>query len=265
MSQKAILCTHSGLFASAVLETLLKSDEVDIVGVVNSTRIKNKKQGSLAGSFEYIHKSGLTYAFYLFCITQLAALFQTVIGRKGIAQLARRHNIPLHHTRDINSPSGREFVRSLQPDILLTAYFNQLVEEPLLSQPPRGCINIHPSLLPFYRGADPVFHAILRGENKIGVTVHRLDQSFDTGDILAQESFAIEPDISLFGCNLELFKRGAKVVAGLVPELRSDQSGTPQSGVSTYDSWPSRGDVVRFLKMGRRLVSFREYLQALRN
>lgn len=87
-----------------------------------------------------------------------------------------------------------ETFRALAPELVVVAAFGQILPEEILYGPRLGCINIHPSLLPKYRGAAPINWALIRGEQKTGVTIMRMDDGVDTGDILLQEETPILPE-----------------------------------------------------------------------
>jgi methionyl-tRNA formyltransferase len=104
--------------------------------------------------------------------------------------LARRAHLPIWR-RDLNEREFIHFVSRLKPDLFVVASFNRILKQPVLDLAPRGVINVHPSLLPKYRGADPIFWVILNGERGTGVTVHFMDAGLDSGPILGQRSFEI--------------------------------------------------------------------------
>jgi methionyl-tRNA formyltransferase len=85
-----------------------------------------------------------------------------------------------------------EQLRELKPDIIVVAAYGQILPPSILYLPPRGCVNIHASLLPRYRGAAPIHRAIMNGERETGVTIMLMDEGLDTGDILLQQAVSIE-------------------------------------------------------------------------
>jgi len=107
---------------------------------------------------------------------------------------AEELGLPVIQPRSINSPEILNRLRSLDLDLLAVAAFGQLLKTPVLKLPRLGCVNVHASLLPDYRGAAPVAWAILNGQRKTGVTIFLLDEGMDTGPILLQEEVEIGPD-----------------------------------------------------------------------
>jgi len=112
----------------------------------------------------------------------------------------------------VRSPEFLETFRQLAPDLVIVAAFGQILPREIIRGQGRGCINIHPSLLPKYRGAAPINWALIRGEEKTGVTIMQMDEGVDSGDILLQEETPIGAE-ETFG---ELHDRLAKLGAELL-------------------------------------------------
>lgn len=118
---------------------------------------------------------------------------------------ALAHNIPVFQFEKIRLPEGVEALRAFAPDLMVTAAFGQLLSGENLAIPKYGCINVHGSLLPKYRGAAPIQWAIINGETETGITTMMTDIGMDTGDILLVDKIAIDPDETAG----ELFERMA--------------------------------------------------------
>ncbi len=118
---------------------------------------------------------------------------------KGIAQspvkeCAIKHGIEVFQPEKIKDPEAVSFVKKFDADIFVVAAFGQILSEEILSIPKYGCINIHASLLPKYRGAAPIQWAVLNGEEYSGVTIMQMAKGLDTGDILTQEKIKLSED-----------------------------------------------------------------------
>jgi len=111
---------------------------------------------------------------------------------RSVKELARAHSIPTFTPQDINAPEWVECVRVFQPDILFSFYYRNMVCQEILDIPPKGCLNLHGSLLPKYRGRVPVNWAIIHGETETGVTLHYMVAKPDAGDIVAQRKVTID-------------------------------------------------------------------------
>ena len=107
---------------------------------------------------------------------------------------ALEHGIPVFQFEKIRLPEGLAALRAFAPDLMVTAAFGQLLSAENLSVPKYGCINVHGSLLPKYRGAAPIQWAIINGETETGITTMMTNIGMDTGDILLTDTIAIDPD-----------------------------------------------------------------------
>jgi len=249
-----LLCTSGGLFGALVLQRLLASPAVEVVGIIKSTRVLHPRQGWLRDVLALLHRSGLHYALYLGCATGGAELVGRWRGLPPVDVAARARGLPILATRDLNGTGGRDFVARCGPDLLLSAFFNQRIGEPMCSLPPLGAVNIHPSRLPDFRGVDPVFYARLRGAHPLGVSVHRIGPEIDTGALLAQAEVAIDPAASLLAATAQLFDRGVALFLGCLPALQAGDPGRPQPRGGSYDSWPTPAEVRAFVRSGNRLL-----------
>ena len=118
---------------------------------------------------------------------------------------ALKHNIPVFQFEKIRLPEGVAALKDFAPDLMVTAAFGQLLSAENLAIPKYGCINVHGSLLPKYRGAAPIQWAIIDGETETGITTMMTAIGMDTGDILLVDRIAIDPDETAG----ELFERMA--------------------------------------------------------
>ena len=110
---------------------------------------------------------------------------------RRIEDFCLERGIEPHITRDANSAESMAFVRDGRPDVVLMATFHQILRRPLIEVPTLAFLNVHCSLLPEYRGPDPIGTALREGVAYTGVTVHRVDEGVDSGEILAQERIAV--------------------------------------------------------------------------
>ena len=111
-----------------------------------------------------------------------------------VAKAADDLQLPFHRTNDVNGKASMAEVEAAQPDVIITAGFGQILRKPILQLPPKGCLNVHASILPKYRGASPVAAAIRSGEKEIGVSIFRMTRGLDTGPVLAVRGMALGPE-----------------------------------------------------------------------
>src|SRR5262245_48074739 len=100
--------------------------------------------------------------------------------------VAVKHRLPVHQPAKARAPEFVEQLRGLAPDLIVVAAYGQILPQAILDIPKFGCLNVHTSLLPKYRGAAPIQWAILNGELETGVTIMKMDAGLDTGDIVAE-------------------------------------------------------------------------------
>lgn len=107
---------------------------------------------------------------------------------------ALAHGIPVFQPEKIKKPEAVDFLREQEADIFIVAAYGQILSQEILDLPKLGCLNIHASLLPKYRGASPIQHVILDGEEKTGITIMQMDAGLDTGDMLYQKEMPISDE-----------------------------------------------------------------------
>ncbi len=145
--------------------------------------------------------------------------------------LAERHGIPVLQPVKVRLPESIEEIRALEPDLIVVVAFGQILPKALLDIPKKGCINVHASLLPRYRGAAPLNWCIVNGETETGVTTMMMDVGLDTGDMLLKRATPIDPDEDTQSLHDRMSQLGAELLgetlerlaAGdLVPEKQDD-------------------------------------------
>lgn len=132
---------------------------------------------------------------------------------------ALRHNIPVFQPVKIKETEAVETLRGYQADIFVVAAFGQILSEEILAMPKYGCVNIHASLLPKYRGAGPIQWAIINGEKITGVTVMRMDKGLDTGDMLCKTQVEIAADETADTLHDKLAAAGARLIVEALAKI----------------------------------------------
>jgi len=111
-----------------------------------------------------------------------------------VKEFALEHGLTVRQTSNCNDPAFLDELAALDPEAIIVAAFGQKLGRRLLALPPRGCINVHASLLPRHRGAAPIAHAILAGDSETGATIMQMVSGMDAGDILSQSAVPIGPN-----------------------------------------------------------------------
>jgi methionyl-tRNA formyltransferase len=138
-----------------------------------------------------------------------------------VKQVASEHGLAVLQPQNIKTPEAVRALRELAPEAVVLVAYGQIISVDLLSLPHFGWINLHPSLLPKYRGAAPIQWAIARGEQKTGVTTMQLDPGMDTGDILLQREVLVGPDETAPELSSRIAEAGAPLVAETLHALSS--------------------------------------------
>ena len=234
---RIVVCTRGGFPAATVLKRLFASPRVELAAILLSTRVLRPDYGFLRGAWEHYRKSGLAYTLYL---------------GLAIAPPLRARGVAVLRSKNINR--DRAWIERLAPDLLVSAFFDQIIGEPLVAAARYGAVNIHPALLPSFRGVDPVFYARLADSPVLGVSVHRVTPELDRGNLLAQKKFDVRPRESVLATTTRLFGAGAGLLLESLDAIAAGASGTPQTGEGSYHSWPSRAQVADLRRKGVRLI-----------
>lgn len=136
---------------------------------------------------------------------------------------ALEHGLEVYQPERVKSPECVEYLKTFEPDLIVVEAFGQIISKEILELPKYCCINVHASLLPKYRGASPIQWAVINGDEETGVTIQRMDEGVDTGDIIATETVTLAKDETAGS----LFDRLAEVGAKLcVKTMEAIENGT---------------------------------------
>lgn len=141
--------------------------------------------------------------------------------------LAQELNIPVIQPQKLREPEAKQQLQAWSPDLIVVAAFGQILKKDVLDMPRYGCINIHASLLPRWRGAAPINAAVLAGDEETGVTIMKMDVGLDTGPMLGMKSIRIKPDDTAGSLFEALSTLGADLLIETLPAYM-DGKLTPQ-------------------------------------
>ena len=159
-----------------------------------------------------------------------------------VKEEAMKHGFPVYQPVKVRDPEFLQVLEKLEPDIIVVAAFGQIIPKSILELPKYGCINIHASLLPKYRGAAPIQQAVIDGEKESGVTIMRMGTGLDTGDMISKIVVPIAKDETGGTLFDKLAEAGAKLLVETLPhifdgtavyEKQPEESPTPYAGMST--------------------------------
>lgn len=175
------------------------------------------------------------------------------VGRKQILtappvkQLAQQHNIPVWQPATLRDGKAESIFRELAPDLVVVVAYGRILPPELLHIAPLGCINLHVSLLPKYRGSAPIQWAVLNGDTETGVTIMQLDEGCDTGDILMVERVAIGPETTSGELFDQVSATGAKTLVTAIEKLAAGElTPQPQNDAEATQAPPLTKDMARF-------------------
>ena len=255
---RLVILTYESLYSNMMTERLLQEFPGQVVGIVRSDCLIYGK--SLVASMLYLLKrSGLRFvgrkALELFQSRATAIIFR-LMGREpkihSLRDIRKLYHVPVIGSTDVNRPETMGQIKTWQPDLILSIYLNQLIKRDLIDLPTQGTLNIHPALLPRNRGLWPYFWVIANGEKETGVTIHWVDEKFDTGDLLLQEKITVEPGDTLTSLQYRsalvgtdmLVKAVNLIAEGAPPRIPQD------NGPTSYHSYPKPADQRRFRQQG---------------
>jgi methionyl-tRNA formyltransferase len=162
----------------------------------------------------------------------------------AVKTLANEMGIPVIQPERVRQSDAMEQLRSWSPDVIVVAAFGQILKPEVLDLPAYGCINVHASLLPRWRGAAPINAAILHGDTETGITIMKMDEGLDTGPLLSQRSVRIQPDETAGSLFEVLSKLGAKTLLETLPGYLVGEIAPqpqPEEG-ATYAPMLKKGD-----------------------
>lgn len=257
---RTVFCTSGGVLGAVVMAAILTDGGFQVVGLVRSTRVFRPWMGFGRGAAHFFLRCGILYTVYIWLITTAAEAVGYVLDRTScsVEAIARREGIRVFNTRDLNSPEGREFLRALDPCLLVSAHFDQKLDKELCDGFSYAAVNLHPSLLPEHRGVEPVFQSVLAQEREVGVTLHRLSEALDKGRILAQERVSRDQSESVFAIKMQLMKLGAEMLLKNRCMLLDLESGRAQAEGGSYESWPHAREVRELYRKGMKLIRWKD-------
>lgn len=142
---------------------------------------------------------------------------------------AQSHDIPVYQPTKLRDGTALALIQELAPELIVVAAYGRILPDEILAAPPVGCINVHSSLLPAYRGAAPINWAVLNGDKESGVTIMHMAHDLDAGDIIAQTVTPVGPDETAPELYTRLADLGAKLLVSVVSDLAAGTaSRTPQ-------------------------------------
>ena len=167
------------------------------------------------------------------------------LTKSPVKELAFEKDIPIFQPATLRDAKAHEQLRRLEPDVLVVAAYGLILPKEILDIPRLGCLNIHASLLPRWRGAAPIQHVILSGDPTTGVTIMQMDEGLDTGDMLLKHEYVLAKNENAQTLHDQLAKMGAEAIVEaldllaankLTPEKQNDKIATYAGKINKQDA-----------------------------
>lgn len=180
-----------------------------------------------------------------------------------VKAVAQEHGIPVLQFARIKSPEGVAALREIAPDMIVTAAFGQLLSKEILDIPPMGCLNVHASLLPKYRGAAPIQWAIIKGETQTGVTIMYMNEGLDTGDMISSAVVPIPDDMTGGQLYELLAQEGANLLTKAMDDIVSGTAGRAPQNEMEASYYPPLSKELGRIDWTRPSTEIRNLIRAL--
>jgi methionyl-tRNA formyltransferase len=255
---RIVILTYESLFSNMMTERLLREFPGQVSGIVRSDSLVYGKSLP-AGIMHVLKRTGPRFVgrkFLELMQSRATVIAFKLTGREpkthSLREMRKLYNVPVVGSTDVNDAKTLAQIKAWQPDVVLSIYLNQFIKRDLIQLPTQGTLNIHPAMLPRHRGLWPYFWVIANREKETGVTIHWVDEKFDTGDLLLQEKIVVDPADTLTSLQYKSSVLGAEmlvravnlIAAGSPPHLAQDHS------QASYHSYPKPKDQRRFRQNG---------------
>ncbi|NBO18345.1 MAG: hypothetical protein EBV03_03795 [Proteobacteria bacterium] len=264
-SLRVVLLYSAGHLGSAiVLNSLYHMPQVNIVGVVRA-----EPAGDLRRSVLKLSRIGWQFAwlmawqrFMQFVAFYFIAPLLRSEHLMAAWQFAHAKGIASYQTHNVNNEASLRFIGNLQPDVIVSAYFSQILKGDVLKLPRLGCLNVHPGFLPDYKGAMNYFWVIRNEEDRAGVSVHWMDEGIDTGAVLARKSFVLKPGATQQQVLAATAVAGARLLQRVLRQLVDGEQPQPLPlrAQGAYYPMPGAEDFKEYFKR-RRYFRIRDTLK----
>ena len=247
-----IVTPDEPFYLSENIEYLLRSlrnNNHDVVScVLLSPSPYGKRETFFSKSKKVLNIFGLSFFLYY-----SAKFVVTKLFKPSVKKILTLNKIPITLlNKSINHKHSRDIINSYKPDLIISVLGNEIFKSEILGLPTYGCINLHTSFLPDFKGVMPSFWVLLKKEKYTGVSVFKMDEGIDSGPIISQEKVSITKNTTQKNLIVKTKKIGMELIIESVEKIKSgkiDYIDNP-IGEGTYFSFPKKSDVNQFLKQG---------------
>lgn len=187
-------------------------------------------------------------------ILSLIAYFHSGLGCHSVDNVTRKYRVDKHKTYSVNSEDFLEYININRVDLIVSIAAPMKFKREILNATGSGCINYHTALLPKYRGRQPLFWALLNEEKEVGISIHEMDEQFDSGPIVVQDKIRVDANDTLHSLYLRTIKMGPQLMIEAIGKLdrgcKYRIENNPEK--ATYNKFPTREDVRLFRSRRKR-------------
>ena len=258
-------CLYTTVYLNSLVSEL--SDRVKIIFI--SDRIGKKYGSAPKQGIDHFKQSGIKFILYLLAVHgfhkplfYISNFLRRITNRPQtllIKALAKKHNIEVMVIKDVNSERVKSKLHELNTDLLISAYFDQILHQDVFEMPKYGTINFHPGYLPSNPGPAPTFWAV--AENRpIGSTVHFIDSGIDTGDIILREMISTDSARSVIGLEYKIFSKAHVLTLKAISMIEKNTlKAIPADGYREYRSYPTKSSFAHLKTFKKRYFTFSDY------
>lgn len=266
---KIIFVTGSLLYNSMVIQRVAQYWPTSVKAIILGNFIYPKK-GLLSGARMVIKKAGWKYFFFKVFETFIFKIMVYTKGDKSkmllFNRLSQLYKISLLHTRDLNGKKEVDFIRNLNPDLIISMIPQKIGDE-IIKIPKMGVINLHPGLLPEYRGFGGYFWPLVENFGFYGYTIHFINEEIDAGDIILREAFPITSKCTVQNMYYSSMKYGSEGLFKVLEQFGENRVERKPQSVARYPCrpWPN-AKAIRLLKEnGYPLFRFKDLWEIYKN
>jgi len=206
--------------------------------------------GVLIALISYLHLIGLFFSGFLYWWRKRQWL--------TLDELAYRYDVKTIYTENLNEGKGLEALKALKPDLVVSLYFDQILKTEAIQVASIATINMHPGILPGYRGVWPGFWKLYKGEKQAGVSIHYINEEIDAGELLAETTYPINSEDTKLSLSLKSANHGINKLVEILKQFKQGIKPHPikKEGKSRYRSLPKKKHMDKYHQRGKKLFSF---------
>lgn len=266
---RIVVLSVNHVYANKVVKDLIKEFGKEIVLIIEPSGLLPKK--SLLASLKKILKiCGFEYVFYQSAKILLfrgIGSFYTYISPQNytgkfflMEKLAKLRMIDIIRVRDVNDRGTLKLITNKKPDLIVSVFFNQILDEKTIKISKLGAINIHPGYLPQYKGTSPVYWALVNGEKFVGVSIHKIDKGVDTGPIYKRVRIKVETQDTEDSLYWKCVKEGSGSLIDIIKQIKKGKLKELKNRGGKFYSFPAKESIKKFKGNNRRFLNLQDYL-----